>query len=489
MPHTKIRRAIATGDVNDRVRRHLDGCEACRAFAGSIDAVRAAAPAVAGRPAPDGLAGRVVAHVRAQTKAAPAVIPLSKGLGRVVDGLRSRWIPVTAAAALAALAAGVLLAGPRDDLSDALLVAAQRTEAAQSARLELEGRGRTTVDLPEIRMPSFAPDGIPFFPQPDYSQVPDEFRDQVREQFERSRRQLEEGLAQLAEPRAPVPPDEIGFTFEITGKGEIALPDRLRIEGTVTPRSELGSPVPAPYEIIVIGEDAWMRQPDGTWLKVPGPTGPFGPVVLDASAISTFLRHPSGGVRDLGTETLDGEQVRHYRFEVSASDVLPSPDRGAYTWTADVWVGADDDIVRRFGVRSAGRSEGAAVESEFVTGAVSAEWSMEMTVRLFDFGIGVDIQPPPASEVRGEADFPQGSSALLYPFGGHVSVSFGSSARRSLESHRTEEPGPAPDGGFGFPSGYPGQAGAPPPEWYQWPPAGEPETEQPPTPDPTGQTS
>lgn len=315
------------------------------------------------------------------------------------------------------------------DLSGELELAAERTEA-QTALLDLSGEGSVMVTLPQID-PDLPPGQDISFPPPDLSQVPEEFRGRFQEEFDRAQTQLEEQLDRaVAEQRSALEgaiPSDVDFTFTFEGKGELQLPDRLHMQGFVDPTTTAGERVETesqPFEVVVIGDEAWMRQPDGTWIEVPGPMGPFGPLVLDTRTIADFLRNPSGEVEDVGTETIDGVETRHYRFTVRGAE-LTMQGAADHTWTVDVWIGVDDDLVRRFRTSSEGSFAGEEIDAEAVSGSVSTTWTTTATVDLHDFGADVDIQPPPSDEVSGSLDAPQGSSAVLYPFGGHISVSTG----------------------------------------------------------------
>lgn len=90
-------------------------------------------------------------------------------------------------------------------------------------------------------------------------------------------------------------------------------------------------------------------------------------------------------VRELGTETVDGVETRHYRVVVDSAEVEPvltfglepgqAPQRASY----DLWVDADD-LTRKMSYAVSGSSA---------------------VVRYFDYGTPVTVDRPPASMVTG----------------------------------------------------------------------------------------
>lgn len=437
MEHTEVRGTIAAGETTDEVREHLERCEACAAFADRVDRVRAQAPALVGATPPAGLADRVIEHVRSERGrgGVPAVVPFGDRLRR----LRRPLLAAGSVAAVAALVAGLLVAGPGGpERAEALALAAERTGSVDTARLDLDGRAEMSVELPEVDFPAPPSMGLPDFPapppvpSPDLEGVPEEFREEMRRRFEEGRRRFAEEQEELRSAREEVrrrmqeelerAREALPRSFETTAvfeaTGAIVLPDRLRLEGTVEQTESFrGETRTSDYEVVVVGGDAWIRNPDGTWSELPGVHGPFGPAVLDPESVARFLE-VAEGVEDLGTETLDGVEVRHYRFTVPAGAF---DERSDFSTTAEAWVGVDDDLVRRLRLASEGSSQGPEIDEETVRGSVSATWRTETTVRLSDFGAPVDVSPPPADAVTGMVADP-GSFAVLYPFGGHVHV-------------------------------------------------------------------
>lgn len=435
MEHTEVREAIAAGEATDEALEHLERCDECAVFADRVDRVRTQAPALVGAAPPAGLADRVLEHVRTSGRnAAPAVVPFRDRLRR----LRRPLLAAGSVAAAAALVAGLLVAGPGGpEPAEALALAAERTGSLDTARLDLDGRAEMSVKLPEIDLPTPPAMEFPSLPSappapaPDLEGVPEGFRDEIRQRVEESRRRFAEGQAELEgvgedarrrmreelERAEDALPREFEKTAVFDGTGAMALPDRLRLEGTVeqTRSHRPDETLTSDYGVVVVGSDAWVRSPDGTWSELPGRHGPFGPVVLDPASVARFVE-AAEGAEDLGTETLDGVEVRQYRFGVPPRAFGGDAD---FSTTAEAWVGVDDDLVRKLRLVSEGSSSGPELDEEGVRGSVEVTWRTQTTVRLSDFGGPVDISPPPADAVTGTAPSP-GSFAVLYPFGGHV---------------------------------------------------------------------
>jgi hypothetical protein len=127
----------------------------------------------------------------------------------------------------------------------------------------------------------------------------------------------------------------------------------------------------------------------------------------DPSQMLMYLRGASDQIAEIGTEDVRGVETTHYRAQVDLEkaleqslDEIPSELRrsvrasvdqlielmGVTTFPVDVWID-DDGLARRMDV-------GFDMEVP-AQGALS----MDITVELYDFGVGVDIDTPPAHEV------------------------------------------------------------------------------------------
>lgn len=326
------------------------------------------------------------------------------------------WLPIAGLTAAAVVVAAVV-ALPSSDATEELLVAAERTSEVRSARLAMSGDISMDISFGDIPFPTGGSLGgaeLPEdFPMADLGQ---EFEQDIDEVAGEVGRLLEEGLS---------------FEATIDAEGALVVPDRMQMSGTVvttTPSIDLPSPGPVEFGVVLIGDRAWFMLPDGGWVVVPNEQAPFGPLVLDADTFTTFMRSPAGPVDDLGIEDLDGERVRHLRFEVDAEEL--AEDAGVTAdefgvegrWSADVWIGVADDLVRRFDVASQGSFSPEAGEEQAAFGDVDGSWSMTMSVRMSDFGADIAIEPPPADQVREQAGDAPDPFAFLAPFGGQVSV-------------------------------------------------------------------
>jgi hypothetical protein len=117
-----------------------------------------------------------------------------------------------------------------------------------------------------------------------------------------------------------------------------------------------------------------------------------------------YLQGLSGDVQDLGQEDVDGVATTHYRASIDYAKVLDKlpnatqEQRDALSKLgvvpADVWIDGQDRVVKMHMTIDA---------SGFGAGAGTAE----LTMQLSDFGIPVDVQPPPADQT---VDFSELSS-------------------------------------------------------------------------------
>lgn len=457
MRHAACRRALLDGDLVPEVAEHLEVCDRCATFARDLGQVSQYAQDLTPPRAPEGLADRVITHVKRSAAAGPAVADpdvarearAERPVNRLLRGPRhGPLLSSVAVAAVMLLLVGVLAALPGvrpdgDDDLDPLLTAAESTLDAGSARVRLSGTTSMTVTVdrstftpPEVEVfeeiPAFEPPSFEPPPPPDLEGIPEEFRDQVLEDYERSIRQFRAEQERTADdhrrqieqlrqdPRGAFEslrvPDEFSFEMEVTGEGVVVFPDRLRIEGQMEivdaePPVDGNGGLGVDFGVVVADDATFVRGPNRQWFEVGTSTGPLGPVLVDADGVAAMLQGAEGDAEDLGEERLGDETVHHLRFPLTGSVVAP-PDADA-TATVDVWVGADDDIVRKLEVstsvdHASGDGFGARMESR-------------MTLELFDFGAHVSIEAPAAA---GRASSPLGPAAVLDPFDAAFGPSF-----------------------------------------------------------------
>ncbi len=477
MRHTACRRALLDGDLVPEVAEHLDACDRCAAFARDLGQVSEYAQELTPPPAPDGLADRVVTHVQRSAAAgaaghAVADLDLAREARaeRTVDRLlhgprRGPLLSSVAVAAVMLLLVGVLAALPGvrpggDDELDPLLTAADHTRDTGSARVRLHGTTSMTVtppdstvhaprievfdEIPEFEPPSFDPP-----PPPDLEGVPEESREQMLDDYQRMIDELEAQQEQFAEEQqrrleafredarrsveAIETPDEFSFEMVITGEGIVVFPDGLEIDGQLVitdAEPPLGGDVTSALGVIVADGTTFVQGSGGPWFEVGAATGPLGPVLADADGVATMLRGADGEADDLGEEEIGNERVRHLRYPLTSALVAP-PDADVAA-TVDVWVGTDDDVVRRLE---------AATTVDHATNGFSARMESRMTLELFDFGADVSVEAPNAA---GRASSPLGPIAVLDPF----DPGFGSSFHFGLAD--LPQPRQIDPGDFGF---------------------------------------
>lgn len=463
--HATCRQALLDGDLRPEVAAHLDDCERCRRFATDLGQVGEYAAAMDPGPAPDGMADRVIAAVLAapQTTASEP-----GGNGAVVDLDRARSArgrgPLVASLAVAALVALVVgslalvprggdspqVATPGESTADALLISAERALEAGTARVRLRGTTTATITppalpaLPEVQFnatPPPPPEMPPFQPPPppDYSQMPDDQREQAQREYEQfvaeararheqfaaeSRRQYEEQFERMQSAAGSVldaiqVPDEFSFTAEIAGDGAVEFPDRMRIDGEMTVDAKPAPPGAnrtTPFGFAVDGSRSLVRSPDGTWVEVPSTGGPLMPFLGAGDGIATILRGSAGKIDDLGVEKIAGVSVRHLRFRLESSVLTTGAPPGAdvsASGSAEVWIGVDDDVVYRMSSRSTSSFRDA-------TGFSSSVEST-MLLELYDFGAEVSVEIP---EAGGSVSSPLGPSAVLTPFNPDMAAGF-----------------------------------------------------------------
>jgi hypothetical protein len=105
-----------------------------------------------------------------------------------------------------------------------------------------------------------------------------------------------------------------------------------------------------------------------------------------------YLQGLSGDVQDLGSDTVAGQPATHYRASIDYTKLLDKlPDataemRDAFaklgTVPADVWIDGQDRVVKMHMTIDG---------SAFGAGGGNTEMTMQIT----DFGVPVDVQPPP----------------------------------------------------------------------------------------------
>lgn len=119
----------------------------------------------------------------------------------------------------------------------------------------------------------------------------------------------------------------------------------------------------------------------------------------DPAQALAYLRAASGGVKEVGEEKVRGADTTHYRMTVDLRKVAKQfpeqkesierviTESGVRTVPTEAWIDGDD-LVRRM-----------KLTYEDTQVAPGREGDMTMTMDLYDFGVDVQIEPPPRDQV------------------------------------------------------------------------------------------
>jgi hypothetical protein len=232
--------------------------------------------------------------------------------------------------------------------------------------------------------------------------------------------------------------EAVGQSFTMRGDGVFGYsPARGRMTVDPGKLDELsgGAVGTDRLEFVFNGLVYYMRIPEGLmalggvgdkWLKIDleeaGETGVDLGALQQANQnpaqLMQFLRGTSDDIEELGEEQVRGVETTHYRatvdFDAAAertaeigelSDEMREQVRaeiermkrqtGLETLPVDVWLD-EDDLVRR-------------IRMDFTFPLEGEEVGMEMTMDLFDFGVDVDVAPPPADQTVDITELAKGS--------------------------------------------------------------------------------
>jgi hypothetical protein len=220
-----------------------------------------------------------------------------------------------------------------------------------------------------------------------------------------------------------------GGTFAVTGDGVTNF-----ITGDTALAMQfagVGSEVGGSIEIRVVDGDAYMKMPEsllgggpvgtGEWLKIPNLGAANGALPglgqSDPSQFLAYLETVSAGVKKVGSETIRGVATTHYTAMLDLAKAIDRADvpeslrddlgkvvengRGSFEMPADVWVD-NDGLARRIQLKL---DLGKMVGTDRETGLPV----MTMSMDLYDFGVPVHVEAPPADEVT-EIPFPFGET-------------------------------------------------------------------------------
>lgn len=201
----------------------------------------------------------------------------------------------------------------------------------------------------------------------------DGLAEEIGEEMADRLRKRVQGLPTLPDPAAL---GRFAMTFEGHGVGVVG---RTRANFTyerTAPTAGAGD-----LEVITVGQQAYLRTPEtDQWVRMPEHYRGLrfslmrAPVLPEVAA--EYLREVEGPVRELGYRDSDGVRLRGIAL---GGDGRPK---------TEVWVGADDGILREITWRA---------EVDRTTEAGSMSLKTRTTVRLFDFGAQVTVNPPAQS--------------------------------------------------------------------------------------------
>jgi hypothetical protein len=204
----------------------------------------------------------------------------------------------------------------------------------------------------------------------------------------------------------------------VNSEGEVdfeASSGRVRIQ---VPDTGFGG---GEIETLFDGETIYLRLPEGAaptpWVRfdledlegLPGFEG-FQDASSDPSGTLGFVAGATGDVEEVGEEEVRGVDATHYRFTVDLDQAVENaPDdlqdalrRQADTLGVDelpteVWLDGDGRIVRQsFEIDLADTELSTPADG---TTPPELEGGVTTTIEYYDFGLDVEVEPPPAAEV------------------------------------------------------------------------------------------
>jgi hypothetical protein len=225
------------------------------------------------------------------------------------------------------------------------------------------------------------------------------------------------------------PEVEGGREFELRAEGLFDYPNKrglMTVDGEVPFLSEDANPVEfrligrTSYTRWVIkGKSYWVKEDepaesnDPVELLIPFPGSPTKPTDVLARAVPASDEHET-----LGTDVIRGVEATHYRLRVDLEKLIkqmPPSDRpegnvespwGQRFVPVEIWID-DDSRLRRITIRRAAKEENG-TEAETTT------------VELYDYGVEVDVQPPPAEELISQEELDKLTDDGLVPSSGEA---------------------------------------------------------------------
>lgn len=299
-----------------------------------------------------------------------------------------------------------------DELRRQLDDARRRLEGSLSAR---GGAGLELPDGPRLPEGFGGPEGSEFDPGALRERMLEKIETQRAAARQRMRRHLAEAQERFEKRLAEIP-DEFRCDFHFEGSGSMSIPGTVEIGGeadvSCDPDFVDGS---GHFDTLISQDVAFDANGDGTYTAVPR-SGMGAALAADGKSIADLLRKAENA-DDGGTDQLDGVEVRHVSFSV---------DEGPVTFSADVWIGVEDHVVRKLVTRSSGQ-----VDHE----GINAEFQAEHTVLVSNVqieGSTAEIEIPDFEDVAPAPPAAQQFETLTNPFGDALpSATFGSEVSAS----------------------------------------------------------
>jgi hypothetical protein len=144
---------------------------------------------------------------------------------------------------------------------------------------------------------------------------------------------------------------------------------------------------------------------EGKWIKVPVDQldragGSGGLTSNDPSAVLEMVRGVSDDVKEVGKATVRGEQTTHYRGKIDLKKAVASAPAETREQVKQYLKQADTAKVPfELFVDDDGRLRKLVQEFELEGLDGSGAVEMELTLELYDYGVKVDVDEPPAAQV------------------------------------------------------------------------------------------
>jgi hypothetical protein len=199
----------------------------------------------------------------------------------------------------------------------------------------------------------------------------------------------------------------------VTSEGALDFAARRGRVVTEVPDTGLGE---GEVETMFDAETVFLRLPEGSaptpWVRIDLDDAEGIPALeqlqqfsSDPSEQLSLLSGVTGDIENVGEEQVRGTQATHYRFTIDleqAAEAAPQDSRamieqqiathGVTELPTDLWLDGEDRIVRQ----------------AYVLDLAGAAGRASTAIEFFDFGVAVDVRPPPEAEVTDFRDLLEG---------------------------------------------------------------------------------